>query len=148
MTETLQLPVIQPSKHAFNYHLLVTCLSVGGILAGAIPAWLIYGSHKVRIRINPKSVMNELYILFWQRWYIDSFYNRIFIDGTLKLADIVALRIENNFDTLVHRRLPALVTENLPRLFLRLKTESENFLYIGAYLMAIILATIGFAMWH
>lgn len=148
LTETLKLPVIQPSKHAFNYHLLVTCLSVGGILAGAIPAWLIYGSHKVRIRINPKSVMNELYILFWQRWYIDSFYNRIFIDGTLKLADIVALRIENNFDTLVHRRLPALVTENLPRLFLRLKTESENFLYIGAYLMAIILATIGFAMWH
>ncbi|MBN2808579.1 MAG: NADH-quinone oxidoreductase subunit L [Deltaproteobacteria bacterium] len=148
LTETLNLPVNSAEPHPFNYHLLVTCLSIGGILAGAIPAWLLYGSRKISILIQPKSVINELYVLFWRRWYIDSFYNRVFIDGTLKFADFIALRIENNFDTLLHRRLPALVTENLPNLFLRLKTESENFLYIGAYLMAIIMATIGFALWH
>ena len=148
LTETLKLPVNHAGEHPLNYHLLVTCLSVASILAGAIPAWLIYGSRKIKIQIRAKSIFSELYTLFWRRWYIDSFYNLIFIDGTLKLADFVAFRIENNFDTLVHRRLPDLVTETLPSLLLRLKTESENFLYIGAYLMAIIMVTIGFALWH
>ncbi|MCD6291964.1 MAG: hypothetical protein J7M09_00735, partial [Deltaproteobacteria bacterium] len=105
-------------------------------------------SHKIKLTLKPKTIFSELHLLFWRRWYIDPLYNWVFITGTLKLADIVALRIENNFDTLIHRRLPYLVTEKLPRLFLQLKTESENFLYIGAYLMAIIMATIGFALWH
>ncbi len=148
LTESLHLPVLPQHEHAFNYHLLVTCLSIGGILAGAVPAWLIYGSHKIKLTLAPKSILNELYVLFWRRWYIEPFYNWIFIKGTLKLADFVALRIENNFDTIVHRKLPFLVTEKLPELFLQLKTESENFLYIGAYMMAIIMATIGFALWH
>ncbi len=148
LAETLKLPVNHAGEHPFNYHLLVTCLSVASILAGAVPAWLIYGSGKIKIQIRANSIFSELYTLFWRRWYIDSFYNLIFIDGTLKIADFVAFRIENNFDTLVNRRLPDLVTETLPNLLLRLKTESENFLYIGAYLMAIIMVTIGFALWH
>jgi len=148
LTETLLLPVAKPVEHDFDYHQLIIYLSLGGILAGAIPAWLIYGSHKIKLTLKPKTIFSELHLLFWRRWYIEPLYNWVFITGTLKLADIVALRIENNFDTLIHRRLPYLVTEKLPRLFLQLKTESENFLYIGAYLMAIIMATIGFALWH
>jgi NADH:ubiquinone oxidoreductase subunit 5 (subunit L)/multisubunit Na+/H+ antiporter MnhA subunit len=147
LAETLQLPIKEAAEHAINYHLLVTCLSIGSILAGMIPAWMIYSKADREIKLQPRSVIRELRILFWQRWFIDSFFNRIFIDGTLKLADIVAFKIEDNFDDLIHRRLPVLVTEKLPRLFLRLKTETDNFLYIGAYLMGIILLTIGLAMW-
>ncbi len=144
---TLKLPLKEAGEHAVNYHLLVTCLSVGSILAGTIPAGIIYRKHERAIKLQSHSVFKELHIFFWRRWFIDAFYNRVFIDGTLKLADIVAFKIENNFDLLIHRRLPVLVTEKLPRLFLRLKTETDNFLYIGAYLMGIILLTIGLAMW-
>ncbi len=148
LTETLKLPVAHAAEHGANNHLLVTVLSIGGILAGVLPAWFIYGSGERKVRLAPGSIFRELYNFFWRRWYIDPIYNRIFIDGTLKLADLVAWHIEEGFDTLVHRRLPELVTERMPRAFLRLKTESENFLYIGAYLMAIILVTVGFALWH
>jgi hypothetical protein len=58
----------------------------------------------------------------------------------------VALKIEESYDRLVHHRLPVLVTEKLPRACLKLQTESENLLYVGAYLMAIILIVIGFAL--
>jgi len=147
LAETLQLPIKEAGEHAINYHLLVTCLSIGSILAGMIPAWMIYSKNDREIKLQPRSVIAQLRGLFWHRWFIDSFYNRVFIDGTLKLADIVAFKIEDNFDALIHRRLPILVTEKLPRFFLRMKTETDNFLYIGAYLMGIILLTIGLAMW-
>ncbi len=147
LTETLKLPIKEAAEHAINYHLLVTCLSIGAILAGMIPAWVIYRSHERKIILQSRSVFRELHIFFWHRWFIDAFYNRLFINGTLKLADFVAFEIEDNFDNLIHHRLPVLVTERLPHLLLRLKTETDNFLYIGAYLMGIILLTIGLAMW-
>ena len=147
LTQTLQVPIKEAGEHAINYHLLVTCLSIGSILAGMIPAWVIYGKHERTIILQSRSVFKELHILFWNRWYIDATYHLIFTVSTLKLADIVAFRIEDKYDRLIHHRLPDMVTEKLPRLLLRLKTETDNFLYIGAYLMGIILLTIGLAMW-
>ncbi len=150
LTGTLKLP-LEPiaEKHGFNYHLIVTVLSLGGILAGVIPAWLLYGTRERRqISFRPGSLFRELYTFLWRRWYIDPFYNLVFVRGTLKLADLVALHIEESYDTLVHRRLPALVTEKVPRLLLQLKTESDNFLYVGAYLAAIFTAAIALALWH
>jgi NADH-quinone oxidoreductase subunit L len=149
LTGTLGLPVVPVEEHAFNYHLAVTVLSLGGILAGAIPAWIIYGTdRRQRISIRPRTLLGELYTFFWRRWYIDPLYNLIFIRGTLKLADLIALRIEDGYDTLVHRKLPVLVTEKVPRMVLKLKTESDNFLYVGAYLAAIFTAAIALALWH
>ncbi len=147
LTETLHLPLVAAAaSHEIDYHTLIMVLSLGGILAGILPAWYLYGNGKRTITLAPKSLCSEIHNFFWRRWYIDPAYNRIFIDGTLKLAEIIAWRIEEGYDRLLHRRLPLLVTEKLPRLCLQLQTESENLLYIGAYLMAIILIVVGFAL--
>jgi NADH-quinone oxidoreductase subunit L len=78
LSETLKLPLAAAAEHhEINYHLVITVLSLGGILIGAVWAWVLYGSGRRRIRLTPKSVFSEFYNFFWRRWYIDPTYNRI-----------------------------------------------------------------------
>ena len=95
---------------AFSKTLMVS-LSVGSVLLGAVPAYLFYFARKW----NPQTVydlspiMRMIHAFLWNRWYINAFYNWVFIQGVMRLARAVADLIEKGVDTLAHRILPSLV---------------------------------------
>jgi NADH-quinone oxidoreductase subunit L len=109
LVEELQLPV----EHHGAHSLVPPALSLVFIALGAVPAYFLYISK----RHNPNGtldslfekypVMKTLHKFFWNRWYIDSTYYKIFVDGTLKLLPIVVNRVENPLDNTFHTKIPA-----------------------------------------
>jgi len=146
LVEHLKLPVAHTEHGTINYHLLVTVLSVASILAGAIPAYFFYISRRWSISYNRTSLLHEVHEFCWNRWYINNFYNKFFENGTLKLGSFVSEKIENPYDHLIHRIIPRLVSKRLPELAYKLQTESENMLYVGAYIMVILVGALFIAL--
>jgi len=109
LVEKLHLPV----EHHGTHSLVPPVLSLVFIALGAVPAYFLYLSK----RHNPDGtldslfekypVMKTLHKFFWNRWYIDSTYYKIFVDGTLKLLPIVVNRVENPLDNTFHVKIPA-----------------------------------------
>ena len=109
LVEQLHLPV----EHHGAHSLVPPVLSLVFIALGAVPAYFLYLSK----RHNPDGtldslfekypVMKTLHKFFWNRWYIDSTYYKIFVDGTLKLLPIVVNRVENPLDNTFHAKIPA-----------------------------------------
>ncbi|RZN37374.1 MAG: NADH-quinone oxidoreductase subunit L [Methanophagales archaeon ANME-1-THS] len=109
LVEKLHLPF----EHHDGHSLVVPVLSLLFIALGAVPSYLIYISG----RFNPDGTLQTLFekhgslkILhqfFWNRWYIDSTYYRVFVDGTTKLLPIVVNYIENPLDIFFHTIIPA-----------------------------------------
>jgi len=146
LVEHLKLPTAHSEHGAINYHLLVTMLSVASILAGAIPAYFLYIGRQWSITYNRASLLHEVHEFCWNRWYINGFYTKVFEQGTLKFARFVSEKIENPYDHLIHRVIPRLVTKGLPSLAFKLQTESENMLYVGAYIMIILVGALFIAL--
>lgn len=139
---TLALPVAYAGEHPFNYHLVVSVLSIASILLGAIPAYFLYIARKwdPTAIVAGSVILRGLHAFFWRRWFIDGFYLKVFMNGALKLADFVAHTLEDGLDTLVHRRLPSLVTKRVPALMFRLRTETDDLLYNVTYILVIFIA--------
>jgi NADH-quinone oxidoreductase subunit L len=134
LVEKLHLPVGYAGDHPL-LHLLLPILSVISVIIGVVPAYLLYFSRK----IDPKGILEKhaslkvLHKFFWNRWYIDSFYYKFFVDGMIKLSDAVPKFIENPLDKFYHKGIPAIPRE----LYIGLKelrTETEylpwNLIYI------------------
>ena len=136
---TLALPLVHGGEHPFNYHTLVLVLSIGSILLGAIPAYMMYISRKwdPKAMVAGSSSLQIFHKFFWNRWFIDAFYLKVFVDGMFKLADFVAYTVEDWFDNLVHRRIPTLITQRCPAVMFKLRTESDDLLYNISYVVAI-----------
>jgi len=139
LTGTLSLPVMPAGEHPFNYHIFVSVLSVMSILLGAIPAYMMYISRKwdPKAIVVGNPIIQSLHQFFWNRWYIDPFYLKFFMNGTLKLADIVAYKIEEGYDNLAHTKIPGFVVKRIPALFFRLQTESEDLAFNLVYILII-----------
>lgn len=109
LVETLHLP----GEHHGAHSLVPPVLSLLFIALGAVPAYFLYISG----RHNPTGtldslfetypVMKTLHKFFLNRWYIDSTYYKIFVDGTLKLLPVVVNRVENPLDNAFHAKIPA-----------------------------------------
>jgi len=111
LVDTLRLPV----EHHGEHSLFVPALSLLFIALGAAPAYILYISG----RHNPDSTLAELFekhpsmsrlhTFFWNRWYIDSTYYKVFVDGTSKLLPRVVRYVEDPLDRAFHTKLPALI---------------------------------------
>lgn len=109
LVEHLHLPFEDHGGHS----LVVPVLSLLFIALGAIPSYLLYISG----RVNPAGTLQTLFErhgslkilhrVFWNRWYIDSTYYRVFVNGTIKLLPIVVNYIENPLDLFFHTKIPA-----------------------------------------
>ncbi|MDY6967118.1 MAG: NADH-quinone oxidoreductase subunit L [Spirochaetota bacterium] len=141
---TLQLGVSEGGGHEVNYHLIVTVFSILAILIGAIPAYFLYISKKW----DPDGILEKSSILqvvrqfLWKRWFIDAFYYKVFVDGSLNLAGIVAFKIEEWYDNLINRILPELVTERFHNLVIRLGTEKDDLLFNVSYVLVIFIGVL------
>jgi NADH-quinone oxidoreductase subunit L len=121
-------------------HGLVPVLSLLLLAAGALPAYYLYIARKASAQtlVETYSPVKTLYTFFWNRWFIDAFYRRVFVDGTKRLASFVA-ELEDAWDGLVHRRLPFLFTARSQRLMHRLRTETEELVYNVSYVLVLFL---------
>ena len=129
-------------------HELVSILALLFLAAGAIPAYFLYVSR----RASPQAVIDRspalawLHRFFWNRWSIDAFYRRVFVDGTMRLAAVVANDLEDHWDSLIHRRLPRLFTGTTQRLVQRLRTDTEELVYDVSYVLVLFVLFLAFLL--
>ena len=139
----LKLPVSQEQHQ--NSHLLVPVLSVICVLMGAIPAYLIYIARK----LSPESLLEKLpaarllHGFFWERWYIDSFYNRFVLGGILAISGFV-VKSEEILNVIIHDKIPALFTENAYNVVKHLRTETRELAFNITYVLLFFIAFLGF----
>ena len=130
---------LQIAATASAGHGLVPVLAVAAALAGAVPAWLVYG----RRLTSPETVLarhpaaRRLHRFFLSRWGIDAALTRVFVDGTGRIAERVAGGWEAGFDEAVHRRWPRRLTERLQGLVHHLRADTEELLYNVSYVLVL-----------
>jgi NADH:ubiquinone oxidoreductase subunit 5 (subunit L)/multisubunit Na+/H+ antiporter MnhA subunit len=89
-------------------HDLLPFISVGMILLGGYPAYQMY----IKKKLNPVKIVSSyrglrvLYKFLWNRWYLDALYNKIFVDGTLKMRSPTIRYVENPMDRLLNEKVP------------------------------------------
>lgn len=149
LVDRLHLPIQAVAEHPFDYHLTVTVLSVLSILLGAIPAYFLYISQKrdPGELLERFTVLQVLHRFFWQRWFIDRLYYKLFVDGVAKAADFVAHTLEDGLDYLVHRKLPQLVTRGVHDVLIHLRTESAVLSYNIVYIFIIFIGLLVMILW-
>ena len=145
----LQLPVKMAENHPFNYHVIVSVVSVLAVVLGAIPAYFLYIKRKKDPRelLNRYAFLKLLHGFFWRRWFIDGFYYKVFVDGVLKIADFVAHTLEDGFDNFVHRRFPDLVTRKFHAALMHFRTDSGVFFYNITYILIIFIGLLLVILW-
>jgi len=123
--------------HESTSHTLVPLLSVLFLLIGAVPAFYLYIIRKTSpaALIDRYSDLRSLHSFLWNRWFIDGFYNRVFITGTSRAAKFVAEDLEAPLNDLVHRSLPLLFTVKAERIVHHLRTDTEELLYNVSYVL-------------
>ncbi len=137
-------PVVAGEETASS-HGVVPVLSLLFLAAGALPAYYLF----IARRRSPGELLDRhsffqaLYTFFWNRWFIDAFYRRVFVDGTMRMASLVA-NVEDGWDRLVHRRLPFMLTEKLQQATRRLRTETEELFYNVSYVLVLFILFLTF----
>ena len=123
--------------HESASHALVSLLSVLFLLAGAVPAFYLYIVRKVSpdALIDKYASLRSLQAFLWNRWFIDGFYNRVFVTGTSRAARFVAEDLEAPLNNFVHRRLPWLFTRKAERIVHYLRADTEELLYNVSYVL-------------
>ncbi len=134
VTETSSSVVDKTTSHG-----MVSILSLLFLAAGALPAYYIYVARKVspQALLDAYAPLRSVHRFFWNRWAIDAFYRRSFVDGITRLATFVADDLEDRWDRLVHRRLPSLFTDKAQLLVHRLRTETEELVYNVSYVLVL-----------
>ena len=123
--------------HESGSHGLVSLLSLLFLLAGAVPAFYLYIARKgsPAVLLDTYPYLQSLHTFLWNRWFIDGFYNRVFITGTSRAARFVAKDLEAPLNNFVHRRLPWLFTRKAERIVHHLRADTEELLYNVSYVL-------------
>jgi len=121
--------------------ILVPIISVLIIALAVIPAYRLYISHKTQPEqiISGHTSLRRIHGFLWNRWCIDTFYNKVFASGTLAVREPLIRFIERPIDYALNEGIPNLfVTAN--RGFKKLQTGilSINMLYILGFLAVVV----------
>jgi NADH-quinone oxidoreductase subunit L len=132
----LSLPVQATEHHVSGW--IFPGLPLAFFAIGVGLAYMLYVSR----RISPKKwlasdhALQDLYHFFWKRWHIDSFYNRVFVTGTLKVSSFVADVVEQRYDDIVHTKFPAAFVKKPYELLSGMHTDTRQILYNVSYVLA------------
>ena len=120
-------------------HAVVSVLALLALALGAVPAYLLYIARKrsPQALLDAYAPIRSFHTFFWNRWQIDAFYARVFVDGTARLATFVADGVEERWDRTVNRRLPWVFTEKTHQLIHRLRTDTEELVYDVSYVLVL-----------
>jgi NADH-quinone oxidoreductase subunit L len=122
-----------------NAYQLIILLSI--IVIGSVPAYILYISHKKEAQtiLNMHWKLRWIHSFLWKRWYIDSFYNKAFVDGILLIRSPFSKSVEGLIDRFFNIDVPDFFI-----LFYRSMKKSQtgilsiNILYILVFMAAIL----------
>lgn len=145
LVEQVGLPIKKASTEGSNF--MVPLLSVLCVLAGALPAYWIYIAKKTSAGaiLEKVTVIRLFYRFFWERWYIDSFYNKVIVGGMLGIAGLV-VKAEALLNSIIHQMIPSLFTDqaySFARLF---KTETRELAFNITTILLFFVIFIGFLL--
>lgn len=123
-------------------NILLPIVSILMVVIGGIPAYRLYISRKTK----PKRMTRKhrslkwLHGFLWNRWYIDAFYNKVFVKGMLSLRSPIAKYVERPIDHALNVSVPNFFSA-ANRGLRRVQTGilSINMLYTSAFLVAAVL---------
>jgi len=123
--------------------IIIPAASILMIAVGFVPAHKLYISR----RLKPEEILrrhvflHKLYGFLWNRWYIDPFYNRVFVRGMLRLRGPLVKFIEDPIDFTFNIGVPKFFIF-AGRWLRRVQTGmlSMNMLYILIFSAAIFIA--------
>ncbi len=143
----LGLPIQHGEGHAS--HLLVPILSVACVLFGAVPAYFLYISRTwdPDAMLRRSSFLQASHKFLWERWYIDGFYNWLFVRGTINLSNLVPPMFEDPWDKVVHKGIPALVTKGGYAFLRFMRTDTRDLTYNVGYALVFIIFFIIATIW-
>jgi NADH-quinone oxidoreductase subunit L len=89
--------VTQSALSGLSLEIVIAVASTLMIVIGAIPAYKFYMSSKSNpeIVVAKSGVLKGLYKFLWNRWYINEFYMKAFVEPSIKLGPLVQKYIEN-----------------------------------------------------
>jgi NADH-quinone oxidoreductase subunit L len=112
-TQSLSFPLISVSSASavsapLLLEVIVAASSTLMIIVGLIPAYRLFVSHKAspESAIEKHSLLKSLYGFLWDRWHIESFYNRVFVGGGLAMKDGAVRFVENPLDRALNVDVP------------------------------------------
>jgi NADH-quinone oxidoreductase subunit L len=112
------------------------------IVLGAIPSYRLYVTHKSQpeVVVSKSRGLQLLYKFLWNRWYIDAFYNKVFVNTTIALREPLKRYIESPLDWVFNRGVPE-GFQGLSKQFKKIQTGilSVNMIYFIAFLAVIVL---------
>jgi NADH:ubiquinone oxidoreductase subunit 5 (subunit L)/multisubunit Na+/H+ antiporter MnhA subunit len=174
LVERLHLPVEHAKGHSM--HGSVPLLSVIFVVVGAVPAYLLYISRRTDPQglLEKHSALKVCHKFFWHRWYMNSLYYRVFVDGMIKLSALVAKSIEdpmdrvyhkklvdgmiklsalvaefieNPLDKAYHEKLPSLITKRTYNGLMHIRTETRELLYNVTYILIFFICSLFIILW-
>jgi len=135
--------MVSRSIHGDIMGIVIPAVSILMIAVGFIPAHKLYISHTLRPEeiLRRYAFLHKFHVFLWNRWYIDSFYNRVFVKGMLRLRRPLIKFIEDPIDFIFNTGVPAFfIFAN--RHLRRVQTGilSMNMLYILTFSVIIFIA--------
>lgn len=91
-----------------DLEIVIALASTLMIIIGAVPAYRLYIKSKVapeRI-VEKSSLLRGLYTFLWNRWYIDAFYNKVFVEPSIKLGRLIQQYFETPLDKAINDGIP------------------------------------------
>jgi NADH-quinone oxidoreductase subunit L len=151
-TQTLALQITSSSTAASTgsnvlfMAVVVAIASTSMALIGMAVSYRFFISH----RMNPENLISEhtmlskIHRFVWNRWYIEAFYNKVFVGGGLALKDFSVCFIETPLDRALNLGVPTVFTGIYMR-FKKIQTGmlSVNMLYFLLLLVAALLVLFG-----
>jgi len=118
--------------------IVVAVASTLMIIVGALPAYRMY----VQRKSQPENIVGKsrglqtIYKFLWNRWYIDAFYNKVFVNTTLALREPLKRYIESPLDRALNNGVPR-IFNGLSKQFKKIQTGilSVNMLYFLVFLV-------------
>lgn len=146
-TESLGLTIVNTATLASTgsstvLEIFIALGSVAMIAIGMIPAYRLFISHKAspESAISNHSFLLPIYHFLWNRWYMEDFYNIVFVKSGSALKEFAVRFVENPLDRLLNVEVPgffAVVHRGLKRV--QTGILSVNMLYFIALVVAILI---------
>jgi NADH-quinone oxidoreductase subunit L len=115
------------------------------IVIGAVPAYKYYISSKAQPEnILPKTgFLRSIYNFLWNRWYINEFYTKVFVEPSVKLGGLVQRYIEDPLNAGINGGVP----EGFKRLSTALRKMQTGRLRVNMAYFLILLVIVLIILW-
>lgn len=117
--------------------ILAPLSSISIITIAIIACYFYYFEYRLEYMnlIAKNSILRSLHEVLWNRWYIDKFYEVVFVKSTLSIRSRIQDKLEASIDTVLNRSVPKMFSK-MSNLLRSIQTGllSINMLYILSFL--------------